>query len=62
MSWTGCRLGWSADVLRGQRKTRAVLPIRDENGGDIEAAAYRYINRLSDLIFVLAHKADSLGS
>jgi uncharacterized protein GlcG (DUF336 family) len=27
-------------------------------GGDIEHQAYEYINRLSDFLFVLAHKAD----
>jgi ATP:cob(I)alamin adenosyltransferase len=29
-----------------------------ESGGDIEPEAYKYINRLSDLLFALAHKAD----
>lgn len=43
-----------------RRAERAALPIREENGGDIEPDAYKYINRLSDLLFALANKADSL--
>lgn len=40
-----------------RRAERAALKIV-ESGGDIEPAAYQYINRLSDLFFALAHKAD----
>lgn len=56
----GAALHLARSIAR--RAERAALPIRAENGGDIEAAAYSYLNRLSDLLFVLAHKADCLGA
>ncbi|MDR3255791.1 MAG: cob(I)yrinic acid a,c-diamide adenosyltransferase [Synergistaceae bacterium] len=40
-----------------RRAERTALRLM-EGGGDIEPEAYRYINRLSDLLFALAHKAD----
>lgn len=40
-----------------RRAERVALPLFEE-GGTIEPAAYRYINRLSDLLFALARKAD----
>ena len=40
-----------------RRAERVALPLF-ETGGTIEAAAYQYINRLSDLLFALARKAD----
>lgn len=56
---TGAALHLARAIAR--RAERAVLPLC-ENGGDIEPEAYRYLNRLSDLLFALAHKADHLGS
>ena len=40
-----------------RRAERVALPLF-EGGGTIEPAAYQYINRLSDLLFALARKAD----
>lgn len=40
-----------------RRAERVALPLF-EVGGTIEPAAYQYINRLSDLLFALARKAD----
>ena len=40
-----------------RRAERVALPLWD-GGGVIEEEAYRLINRLSDLLYVLAHKAD----
>lgn len=57
---TGAALHLARAIAR--RAERAALPIRTRSGGDVEENAYRYINRLSDLLFALAHKADSLGS
>lgn len=39
-----------------RRAEREALPLLQS--GDIEAGAYQYINRLSDLLYALAHKAD----
>lgn len=39
-----------------RRAERASLPLLDS--GELEPMAYSYINRLSDLLFALAHKAD----
>ena len=39
-----------------RRAEREALPLLQ--AGDIEAGAYQYINRLSDLLYALAHKAD----
>ena len=40
-----------------RRAERVALPLF-ETGGTMEPAAYQYINRLSDLLFALARKAD----
>lgn len=40
-----------------RRAERVALPLR-ENGNYIEPRAYQYVNRLSDLLYALAHKAD----
>lgn len=52
----GAALHLARSIAR--RAERASLPLT-ENGGDIEPQAYRYINRLSDLLFSLANKADA---
>jgi cob(I)alamin adenosyltransferase len=39
---------------RAERKALRIM----ETGGDVEPMAYQFINRLSDLLFALAHKAD----
>lgn len=51
----GAALHLARSIAR--RAERAALPLT-EGGGDIEPQAYQYINRLSDLLFALAHKTD----
>jgi ATP:cob(I)alamin adenosyltransferase len=54
-SQAGAALHMARSIAR--RAERSALKIV-ESGGDIEPTAYKYINRLSDFLFALAHKTD----